>query len=642
MNISYKQPLIALVLCLNYIPVFSQNTPENLKTALVYRIANCVKWNSDTSSVFTVGILSNNQKLLDKFNELTKIARIHKKRIRIISFSDINSIQPTHLLYVDRSREYVLSSILKKLSKQTLVISDEHDQPGEIMINLMMDKKTSAYTFEYNRANIIFAGLELAEEIILLKGTEIEIREMYLQAKKLWDDQQAVVAELKNQGALQNINIANKNDSIQEMKRIIGNIELKIAKQIAVLAQKDSLSNDLAGKIKKQQAEIILNVLQTNKLITERNANEDLIRSQDSTMSRQLALSDSLSAQITEKQQELLARNKILNEKETLIRRQTLWLIISLIIIAIVVASTVIISRAYVVNRRARRKIAEQKKELETTLEQLKNAQLQLIQSEKMASLGILIAGIAHEINNPVNFINTGVDGIEKVVEKAIVLFARLTKLTAESKGAEIQELLDLMQKLKFQRSLDAMPQLLANIKIGVARTIEITNGLRVYARMDTEGKSLCDINRIIDTSLLLINPRLNQEIEIEKNYGELPPIKALPGKLSQVFVNILNNAIDSILCSGKQPGKHSIRITTRTIAGTILLDFTDSGKGIPPEVLPKIFDPFYTTKIVGKGTGLGMSISQSIIEEHNGKLSAGNNGDHGATFRIEIPVTHD
>jgi len=620
-------------------PAFSQISPENLKTALVYRIANCVKWNTDTTSVFTIGVLSDNQILLNKFNELSKVARINKKPILIKHFSDLNSIQATHILYVDQAYNEVLPAILKQAMKNSLIITEEHNTPGDIMINLKLNEKTNGYTFEYNRANILFAGLDITDEIVLLKGTEIEIRELYLQAKKLRDEQLAVVAELKKQSEVQKKNMFVKNDSIQRMKTLIDENQLKIAKQLIFLDQKDSLSNNLNSKISAQQAELKENLLQTEKLLVERNATEELIRREQATIIQQSALSDSLTSKIAAKQKELAGQNKLLAEKETLIKVQSDWLIFSVLVILIVIALILIISRAFIMNRRAKQKIAKQKEELEITLVQLKNMQQQLIQSEKMASLGVFIAGIAHEINNPINFISMGIDGIEKIIEKVIALFAELNKLTAESKGEEIQKLLVLKQKLKFQRSLDALPEILENIKTGITRTIGITNGLRLYARMDTEEKSLCDINQIVETALQLIKPQINSQIAIQLNYGTLPQIKVFPGKLSQVFVNILSNAIDSIVSLGKQSKKASISITTREIDGNIRIEFSDTGKGIPTEVLPKIFDPFYTTKDVGKGTGLGMSIATSIIEELNGKITAGNNPDHGATFTIEMPI---
>jgi len=620
--------------------VFSQNTPENLKTALVFRIANCVKWNADTSSTFKIGILSNNQLLIDKFNELAKVARINKKRIQIIRFTNENSIKPTHLLYIDQSYNPYFSAVIKKIYKQnSLLISEEHDQSGEIMINLRLDDKSSNYTFEYNRANILFAGLDLTDEIVLLKGTEIEIRKLYLQAKKLWDEQQAIVLELKKQTDLQNKNLSAQKDSISRMKKLIDDNQLKISKQLIVLSQKDSVSNQLNSKIFEQQAELSLNFLQTRNLIDERNKGEEIIRNQESKINQQLKLSNSLSKDINEKQKALIEQNKALSQKESVIQKQSNWLLVSAIFILIVFVFIFFISRAYVVIRKAKFKIAEQKEELETTIEQLKNMQQQLIQSEKMASLGVFVAGVAHEINNPINFISTGIQSIEKVMGKVISLCNQMNCLTPESKSEDIQNLIDLKQNIKFQRSMDAMPEIMANINMGIKRTVDITNGLRLYARMDKEEKCLYDINQIMDTALLLIKQRLNSRIDLMLNYGTFGPIMVFPGKLSQVFVNILGNAIDSIHEIQNQNEKAVISIITKEIENKIVIEISDTGKGIPDETLQKLFDPFFTTKQVGKGTGLGMSISLSIIEAHNGTITAKNNSGKGATFRIEIPV---
>lgn len=634
---------LVITMQLFIVQAFSQISPENLKTALVYRIANCITWNADTTRFFTIGVLSENQILLEKFNELSKVAKINKKPIRIKFITNLNPIQPTHILYVDQSYNKTLPSFLKKQFNQNrLIITEELDMPGEIMINLKLNSQKSMYTFEYNRANILYASLDITDEIVLLKGTEIEIRELYLQSKKLWDEQQDVIAGLKRQSDEQNKIIAVRNDSIRRMKTVIDENQLKITNQLSVLAQKDSLSSDLNRKIDAQRAELNQNLLQTQKLLKERNTAEEIINSHQLIITQQSAISDSLTQQIAFKQKELIEQNKLLTEKETLIHIQSVWLEVLIILVLVVIISIVLISRAYIANRRSQQKISEQKEALEATLGQLKNTQQQLIQSEKMASLGVFIAGIAHEINNPINFISMGVDGIEKVIEKVIALFAELNRLTPESKGDEIQKLLELKQNLKFQRSMDALPEILENIKTGIRRTIGITNGLRLYARMDNEEKILCDINRIIDSALQLLKPQLNSDIAIQVSYGNFQNIKVFPGKLSQVFVNILSNAIDSIRSLHDQDINASISITTKEIEGYIQIVFSDSGKGIPPDVLAKVFDPFYTTKEVGKGTGLGMSIAKSIIEEHNGKIIARNNQDKGATFTIEIPINMD
>ncbi len=631
----------ALIIGIQFVvfQLLAQVSPENLKTALVYRIANCVKWEADTSTVFTIGVLSENQILVDKFKELSKVARLHKKPIRVKHISAFNSIVNMQIVYVDKSYNDVLPEIINISGKNTLIVTDEHDTQGDIMINLIFDSNKNIYTFVYNRANILYANLDITDEIVLLKGSEIEVRQLYLEAKKYWDNQLEIVNELKKQSDLQKKVMLAKNDSILGMKKMIASNQSEIAKQIYILRQKDSLSTNLNNKIENQHNQLELNLLQTRLLIDDREKAQNLVSSYQRKINHQENISDSLAKEISAKQKDLITLNNSLSEKETLIQKQNSWLIISILVIFIVIASIVFISRAYVLTRRARKKIADQKQELEIIIEQLKSTQQQLIQSEKMASLGVFIAGIAHEINNPVNFISMGVDSMEKLINKLILLFTELNKLSPESSGNEIQHLIELRQKLNLQSSLNAVPEVLANIKIGINRTIAIANGLRIYARMDSEEKSYCDINKIIETALILIKPQLNSEIMIQQNFGNLHEIKVFGGKLSQVFVNIMSNAIDAIHNAVKRADKHKITINTSQIEDVIRIEFSDTGTGIPAEVLAKIFDPFYTTKEVGKGTGLGMSVAKSIIGEHNGKIEAFNNPDCGATFVIEIPL---
>lgn len=622
--------------------LLAQVSPENLKTALVYRIANCVKWKADTASVFRVGVLSDNEVLVEKFKELSKVARLNKKPIQIKHIPTFNAITNQQMIYVDKSYNEVLPEIINHVGKNTLIITDEHDSQGDIMINLIYDSNKSIYTFVYNRANILFANLDLTDEIVLLKGSEIEIRGLYLEAKKYWDNQLEIVNELKKQSDLQQKIMLVKNDSILGMKKMIASNQSEISKQIHILRQKDSLSTDLNKKIENQQYQLELNLIQTRQLITNMENAEQLAGSYQEKINHQTILSDSLAQQISAKQRDLDTLNYSLDKKETLIKKQNSWLLASLIIILIVFISAILISRAYVVTRNARQKIADQKRELETIIDQLRSTQQQLIQSEKMASLGVFIAGIAHEINNPVNFISMGVDSMEKLIHKLILLFTELNKLSPESSSDEIVQLIELKNRLNLHRSVDAVPEVLANIKIGITRTISIANGLRLYTRMESEEKSNYDINRIIETALVLIKPQLNSEIVIDLNFGKLQEIKVYAGKLSQVFVNILSNAIDAIHNAEKRIEKHKITITTYQKDEIIHIEFSDTGTGIPADVLAKIFDPFYTTKEVGKGTGLGMSIATSIIGEHNGKIEAYNNSDRGATFNIEIPVNID
>jgi signal transduction histidine kinase len=455
---------------------------------------------------------------------------------------------------------------------------------------------------------------------------------LYLQAKKLWDGQKSKVDSLERKTNSQEKNLKIIKDSMAVVKKQMEGNAYTIQNQVRIIAIKDSLSTNLNREISEQHSEI------------DRNRNEGnnfkkQITAYQIAVGIQKKLSDSLSLDILQKKIELAERKKAIGEKETIIKKQWNWLVISLLIISAVCILVFIIFRAYLANKKARNKIAEQKEELQAILEKLQSTQQQLIQSEKMASLGVLVAGIAHEINNPINFINSGVAGIEKAVNKIPNLLQELGKLKEDSTKEEIKVLVDFRDHLQIQNSMDMMPEIIENVKIGINRTIAIVNGLRLYSRVDIEEKSFNDINHIIETSLLLLKTRLKDQIEIKTYYNNLPQIPVYPAKLSQVFINILSNAIDSILEVNNQGNSGLIEIHTREIKSKIIIEFSDTGKGIPDEILNKLFDPFFTTKIVGKGTGLGLSISYGIIAEHNGRIYAKNNNLKGATFIVELPV---
>jgi signal transduction histidine kinase len=262
-----------------------------------------------------------------------------------------------------------------------------------------------------------------------------------------------------------------------------------------------------------------------------------------------------------------------------------------------------------------------QREELENTLDKLKETQKRLIQSEKMASLGVLTAGIAHEINNPVNFINTSL---------------QILKNTFDNETTNKQ--LESVENTNISSQKKNFPLVLSNMQTGVDRIVEIIKGLGIYARADDEKKSLADIHEILDSSLILLTNKYKNKISIIKDYGNLPKIPCNMVKLSQVFINILSNAVDSILDKDTNDIEGFIEISTHTNEKYIQIKIKDNGVGIPEQIASRIFEPFYTTKPVGKGVGLGLYITHSIIENHQGQINFKNLPEGGTEFIIELP----
>jgi two-component system NtrC family sensor kinase len=274
-----------------------------------------------------------------------------------------------------------------------------------------------------------------------------------------------------------------------------------------------------------------------------------------------------------------------------------------------------------------------QKDELQKTLENLKQAQSQLVQSEKMASLGQLVAGIAHEINNPVNFISAGVESLSTNLDEIRQVLDIYHKITSGNVSEKLREIEELKVKVEYKEAIREINQLIESIKNGTKRTTEIVRGLRTFSRLDEDILKMADIHEGLDSTLILLHNRYKNRIEVVRDYTNLPLVECYPGQLNQVFMNILSNAIDAI------EDKGIITITTSKSNGSIQVSIKDSGHGIPHDIREKIFDPFYTTKGVGKGTGLGLSISQSIIEKHKGTIKVKSETEKGTEFVISFPV---
>jgi signal transduction histidine kinase len=277
-----------------------------------------------------------------------------------------------------------------------------------------------------------------------------------------------------------------------------------------------------------------------------------------------------------------------------------------------------------------------QTQKLEHTLRQLQTTQVQLVQTEKMSGLGRMVAGLAHEINNPLNFINGNFKYIDSYIESLV----ELIKLYQQ----EHPELTDALQEkitdINLEFILEDIHKVLGSMQLGSERISEIVVSLRNFSRLDQAGKKSVNIHDGLESTLLLLKHRLRQDIQIIKEYGNLPQIECYPADLNQVFMNILNNAIDAVLEPQNKSQEKQIVIKTEITDSQIAkITISDNGVGIHPEIQPKIFDPFFTTKPVNKGTGLGLSISYQIIEDHQGHISLTSAPGQGTEFMIEIPV---
>lgn len=285
--------------------------------------------------------------------------------------------------------------------------------------------------------------------------------------------------------------------------------------------------------------------------------------------------------------------------------------------------------------------------QMQLAMEELKHAQVQLIHTEKMSSLGQMVAGIAHEINNPVSFIYGNVSHATEYISDLLEHLELYHKYYPEPE----EEILNSAEEKDLEFLTKDLPKVLASMKVGTERINQIVLGLRRFSRLDESLIKTIDLHEDLDNTLMLLEHRLkpsagHPEIMVIKNYGELPKIDCYSGELNQVFINILANAIDALEESLALPEKKwdtaptiGIR-TSRKNDDLVLIEIEDNGMGISAAVRQKLFDPFFTTKPVGKGTGLGLSISYKIIaERHGGELNCESEVGKGSKFTITIPI---
>jgi signal transduction histidine kinase len=270
--------------------------------------------------------------------------------------------------------------------------------------------------------------------------------------------------------------------------------------------------------------------------------------------------------------------------------------------------------------------------ELQEVNRKLEETRNQLLQSEKLASIGQLAAGVAHEINNPIGFVYSNLGSLEKYLQDLFGVLEAYEQ--AQGDAAKLAEVETLKQKIDLGYLKEDLPALMNESKDGITRVKKIVQDLKDFSHADTSDDwQWADLHKGLDSTLNIAWNEIKYKAEVKKEYGELPEIECYPSQLNQVFMNMLVNAAHAI------EGRGTITLRTGKEADQVWVEIADTGKGIPAENLKRIFDPFFTTKPVGTGTGLGLSLSYSIVQKHHGHIDVSSEVGKGTTFRVWLPV---
>ncbi|WP_256672538.1 MULTISPECIES: ATP-binding protein [unclassified Pseudomonas] len=286
-------------------------------------------------------------------------------------------------------------------------------------------------------------------------------------------------------------------------------------------------------------------------------------------------------------------------------------------------------------------RIAQRNRVLRQALVDLKESQAQLVQSEKMASLGQMVAGVAHELNTPLGYVKNNVQLMEELTTPLFALAASQAALAAclEDPACDEQRLADALEQAAASREAaapellaDDLRQLFGDTLYGLGQISELVSGLKDFARLDRAMSEEVDLNECIRSSLLIARNHIKDKAEVLQLLGELPRIACAPSQINQVLLNLFTNAAQAMDAPGR------IQVKSWADDGNVCISVQDSGRGMPPEVMQRIFDPFYTTKPVGQGTGLGLSISYKIIRDHGGSIRVASEPGRGTRFLISLP----
>ncbi|MGH8459315.1 MAG: sensor histidine kinase, partial [Nevskiales bacterium] len=287
-------------------------------------------------------------------------------------------------------------------------------------------------------------------------------------------------------------------------------------------------------------------------------------------------------------------------------------------------------------------KVQERTQDLTKAYAALKSTQAQVVQSEKMASLGQMVAGVAHEINTPLGFVRSNVDmvgGMFQDIKRLLERYAHTVGLI-RAPNADDNQITQAFDQLAVAEAevdtivLDEAGTLLTDSIRGLNQINDLVSNLKDFSRLDRSRMDWFDVNEGLNGTLTISRNQIKDRVEVVKNYGQVPQIQCAPSQVNQIFLNLITNATQAIGSGGGQ-----IRLTTRATGGEVQIVFEDTGCGMTPEIMSKIYEPFFTTKEIGKGTGLGLSIVYQIIEEHHGRIEVHSEPGKGSRFTVTLPI---
>jgi len=616
--------LLCFFLC-SSIPSFAQQSgSEQIKAAYIYKFIKHVNWqNEKEKTQFIIGVYGDDA-FANQLNKLFSKRLIKNKTIDVIVIEKVEDGKKVDLFFSAANRNAEIANIASILrSSETLLITDNSVDKHSVMINLVNNTENSLISFEVNKSNIVFEGLETSNELLLLGGTELDVATLYRETELAIQESRSREISLKEK-------LNEQQDQISSTQKKLKSLNENLSLKEKIAGERQEELKILKNDIEQQQRFINTKELQLKQLSTQlKTAKTNLDNQQRSVNEKEhknvvMAKKISSNRDILQQQQQrinkqgiqLNQKNEELVQREEYIDKQRFYLVLMAIFITLLVLISGLVVFLFVKNRETTRTLSQ-------TLEDLQNMQEQLIQSEKMASMGALTAGVAHEINTPLGIAVTSSSSALESTRKIFESFqtGNLTRSAMEAyfENMETASKLNTNALGRVIVLLNNFKQVAADQIVGEEREVDLVSYIaEVMSTLSAEIKRF----------------RVNYQYSGESEFM----ITTIPGALAQVLTNLVTNALKHAF-EDRPLGNITIELS-KLKNGKVVIAFKDDGHGMSKHVLENIFEPFFTTKRNTGGTGLGMNIVYNIIcQKLQGSIKVESEPEQGSTFYITLPA---
>lgn len=617
-----KLIILSLALCFSAMGSIAQSLDgAQIKSAYLFNFIKHVQWPNEANKSHFVVAIYQNKSLYDQISNSLRDRIVKNKPISVIHLENVQEGKNADVVFVTVESDSDISTIASDLRlTQTLLVTDNSADKHNIMINLVFNPEKQAITFEVNKSNIVFEQLSMSSELLLLGGTEIDVATLYrntevaMQKMRLREVNLQRELEQQNEKFAENTSRLNKlNNEIQKRQNIAEQRQVEL-----VVLKKDIDRQKLSIAVKEEQLNDVLLQLSSAKLDLEaKQKAKEQQEQENETMANRIEANKNIlgqqQSQLEQQELQLIKKNEQLAQGKERIDQQSSYITFLAGLITTAILFSILVVWLFIKNKKTTRKLSQ-------TLTNLKSMQDQLIQSEKLASLGKLTAGVAHEINTPLGIAMTSTSSALEVTRSIIGDFEQ-NHLTKSAMS-------------KYFQSIEQSAEL--NMS-SLNRVIELLNNFKQVAADQVVGEHReINFNDYVNEIMQTLSAELKRYRVTYQYQGDEDIITTVPGAIAQVLTNLVTNSLRHGF-ENQQSGH--IVIKTEVKDETIMMIYTDDGNGMAPEVLQNIFEPFFTTKRNNGGTGLGMNIVYNIISQKlQGSIHIESEKGHGARFIITLP----